>query len=66
MANMLNKISEVGNMKLYSLQVLLLGVQNYLKDLSVNAKSKYVDQNLIGIGSFGGFQECVVEFCGYK
>lgn len=53
MANMLNKISELGNVKFYSLQVLLLGVQTYLKDLSVNAKGKYVDQNLIGIGSFG-------------
>lgn len=65
MANMLNKIAELGNVKLYSLQVLLLGVQNCLKDLSVNAKGKYVDQNLIGLG-FLGFIECVVKFCGYK
>ena len=56
MANMSNKIAELGNVKLYSLQVLLLGVQNCLKDLSVNAKGKYVDQNLIGLGFWGFYR----------
>ena len=43
-------------MKLYSLQVLLLGVQNCLKDLSVSAKGKYVDHNLIGFRLFWVFK----------
>lgn len=50
---MLYKIAELGDVKLCPLEVLLLGWQNCLQGLSVNAKGKHVDQNLIGLGFLG-------------